>query len=358
VSRSYVTLDGLRGIAALAIVVLHCHFYTGDFSWSSAALAVDLFFVLSGFVLAYAYEARFRSSMTAVEFIKARLIRLYPLYLIGTLLGIVQALALMRLGATEVGWTWSRFWTSLPFSLVMLPAPDKTLFPFNGVMWSIFFELLINIVWALVWRPLRSTRTLIAVIAVSGAGLATSVYAWGTLTDLGLAWSTFVGGFFRVSYSFFLGVLLFRFHKQLPLPKIPPILLLAALPCVLFLPLPPALQLLAALFIMPWFVLLGSRVEPAGRLHVACAALGAASYASYAVHKRVYEMSYGGLRFVLGIDMRPFAPWIGILFIAALIVACLILNRYFDEPVRRWLSQSLKRPARLASEREGATQAP
>jgi len=142
--RTYVTLDGLRGIAALSVVVLHCYRYFGDFTWSSAALAVDLFFVLSGFVLAYAYEAKLPTASGA--FLKARLIRLYPLYLVGTLLGMIEALATMKYGG-PAAMDRATFWTSLPFSLAMLPTPWQ-MYPFDGVMWSIFFELFINAVWA------------------------------------------------------------------------------------------------------------------------------------------------------------------------------------------------------------------
>lgn len=353
--RTFVTLDGLRGIAALSIVVLHCHRYTGDIGKPSAALAVDLFFVLSGFVLAYAYEARLPTGSGA--FLKARLIRLYPLYLVGTLLGVVEALATMKFGGGSAQWTWQAFWTALPFSLVMLPTPGA-MYPFDGVMWSIFFELFINTVWAIFWRPLQSTRTLILVIIGSGIGLAASCAYWHTIVGLGLTWQTFVGGAFRVGYSFFLGVLLFRFHRRWKVPAIPPILLFAALPAVLFLDLPPIAQLLAALFVLPWFVLLGSQVEPRGLLQGAARQIGIASYAVYAIHKRLYLLSYGFVLNFFHLDLRQFAPWIVILFIAALIPLCLLLNRWIDQPARKWLAARFNPPVRSAVRQEQATQAP
>lgn len=354
--RTFVTLDGLRGVAALSIVVLHCHRYFGDMTWASAALAVDLFFVLSGFVLAYAYEARLATGARA--FIKARLIRLYPLYLVGTLFGIVEALLIIRYGQGSVEWTWSKFWTSLPLSLAMVPAPGKTMFPFNGVMWSIFFELFINVVWALFWRPLQSTRTLIAVVLVSGLGLAFSAFYWHTVTGLGTSWSTFVGGAFRVSYSFFLGVLFFRFHHRLPLPKLPVVLLLAALPAILFLPLPVYGELIAALFVLPWLVLLGSQVEPRGALEWISRQLGIASYAVYTVHKRLYLLSYAAVLQILNLDLQLFTPWIGMAFIVALLAFCLLLNRYVDAPARKWLTRRFGSRMGNAERREQVTQAP
>lgn len=353
--RTYVTLDGLRGVAALSIVVLHCYRYFGDMTWSSAALAVDLFFVLSGFVLAYAYESKLPGG--SGSFLKARLIRLYPLYLVGTLLGMIEALATIKYGAGSIPWTWTKFWTSLPFALAMLPTPGP-LYPFDGVMWSIFFELFINTIWAVFWRPLQSTPVLVAVIVSSAIGLTLSVVYTGTMVGLGTAWVYFLGGAFRVSYSFFLGVLLFRFHTRWKLPKFPPILLIGALPILLFLPMPSFVQLTIALFVLPWFVLLGSQVEPNGWLQTLARQIGIASYAVYAIHKRLYALTYGFVSYVLHIDLQPFAPWVGILFVALLIPGCLLLNRWIDVPLRRWLSQRLGQPMKGAARREEATQAP
>jgi peptidoglycan/LPS O-acetylase OafA/YrhL len=152
VNRSYATLDGLRGVAAICIVVLHCRRFFLVPDNVSMGLAVDLFFVLSGFVLSFAYDAQFKLGLTAWEFMKARLIRLYPLYLIGIVLGIGETALAIRFAPHRFSGGWHQFFVSLPFALAMVP--DRTqvdLFPFNAPMWSIFFELLINAVWALCW---------------------------------------------------------------------------------------------------------------------------------------------------------------------------------------------------------------
>lgn len=340
-TRSFVTLDGLRGVAALCIVVLHCNRFFGDFTWSSAALAVDLFFVLSGFVLAFAYGERVCEKMSRWQFVKARIIRLYPLYLVGTLLGLVEAYLVIRYQQGAIPWNWAKFLAALPFAMVMLPAPGQsTLFPFNGVMWSIFFELVINVVWAVFWQPLRSSKVLIGIVVLSGFGLATCVLATGSMWQ-GAGWNTFVGGFFRVSYSFFLGVLLYRIHQRgMSLPKIPPLALLAALPAVLFIPMPVPARLAVALFVLPWFVILGAQVEPRKALAAVCAKLGAASYAIYAVHKRIYLLAYAGILQLLNIDVQVYASeYVGTVFMAVLIAGCLFLDRFYDKPAREWLSR-------------------
>lgn len=82
-------LDGLRGIAAVAVVIFHfMEFAVPDYSKSFIAhayLAVDFFFCLSGFVIAYAYDNKVQK-LGALQFLKLRLIRLHPLVIIGSVL--------------------------------------------------------------------------------------------------------------------------------------------------------------------------------------------------------------------------------------------------------------------------------
>jgi len=81
-------LDGLRGVAALSVVAAHVYFLFG-YAFPSIDLAVDFFFALSGFVLAHAYGERLRGGMGAGRFMLLRLIRLYPLYILGTTIGLM-----------------------------------------------------------------------------------------------------------------------------------------------------------------------------------------------------------------------------------------------------------------------------
>ena len=353
-TRAYVTLDGLRGVAAVCIVVLHCYRYFGDMMWSSAALAVDLFFVLSGFVLSSAYDGRFAGGMSWRGFIKARWVRLYPLYLLGFFLGTFAEILSIRYHRGAIELSPAQFWTTLPFAAVMLPAPGSDLFPFDIPMWSVFFELLINLVWAILWKPLRSNTTLIAIILLSGLGLLVSVASGHKLTTLGATWPTFAGGFFRVSYSFFVGVLLYRVRNARVIPQMPSMFLLAALPTFLFLPLGTGVQLIAVLFILPWFVLLGCRAQSRGWTRVISHQLGAASYGVYTLHYPAYFLSYAAALEILSVDLRWFDPWIGIAFIFAVVTACLILNLCYERPARKWLAHRFD----ATIVREGVTQAP
>lgn len=87
----YEILDGLRGVAAMIVVAFHLFEtyspgVTGQIL-NHGYLAVDFFFVLSGFVIGYAYDDRWGKGMGTWTFFKRRLIRLHPLLIMGTLVG-------------------------------------------------------------------------------------------------------------------------------------------------------------------------------------------------------------------------------------------------------------------------------
>ena len=90
--RTFHTLDALRGIAAMAVVLFHCSYFYGLPQPVEGQIAVDLFFVMSGFIIAYRYDARFAAGLGTLAFAKQRLIRLYPLFILGSLIGALPAL--------------------------------------------------------------------------------------------------------------------------------------------------------------------------------------------------------------------------------------------------------------------------
>src|SRR5882757_3316593 len=92
-ARVFHTLDALRGIAAIGVVTFHMKQLFAPIAASGGYLAVDLFFMMSGVVLSHAYEGRFRAGMGTFDFMRTRLIRLYPLYFLGTMLGIAVTVA-------------------------------------------------------------------------------------------------------------------------------------------------------------------------------------------------------------------------------------------------------------------------
>jgi peptidoglycan/LPS O-acetylase OafA/YrhL len=105
-------LDGLRGLCALLIVFFHFHM-VGDGLHNHAYLAVDVYFLLSGFVVASAYEARLKSGAGVGWFFGVRMARLYPLYILLFLFDFPYTglTARSACGPTRENSTWSRIAT-------------------------------------------------------------------------------------------------------------------------------------------------------------------------------------------------------------------------------------------------------
>ncbi|WP_158778620.1 acyltransferase family protein [Streptomyces cellulosae] len=338
--KNYRTLHGIRGVAALCIVALHSPRLFGVMP-GFLGLAVDLFFALSGFVLAHAYEDRFRQGVPPLTFLRQRWVRLYPLYAVGLLLGIVHQAMCILYDSPTMAWTWSDLLIALPFAVFMLPAPLSHAFPFNGPMWSIFFELLANLVWAVFWRPLQSVRVLAGTVVVCGGFYSWALMYWET-PALGLTWVNFPGGLARVGYSFAVGLLIYRLRDKVRTPRIPPLVLMGVLPVMAFFR--PGLtgQLLSVLFVFPLVVLLGARSEPRSGTQRVYESLGKASYCVYVLHRPLAALLYAVVLQVSGQRLESFAPWGGFVFMAMLVTGGLVLTDKYETPARRWLTRRLK----------------
>ena len=145
-------LDGLRGVAAMAILAHHIGVLRHEsIFFSHGYLAVDFFFLLSGFVIGGAYEPRMAAGMTFWRYAQIRLIRLYPLIALGAVAGAVSFILTNK--PLPV-------WTALWFQLAFIPFAVTRVeaYPLNGVQWSLFFELFINAVHAALYRFLTTRR--------------------------------------------------------------------------------------------------------------------------------------------------------------------------------------------------------
>lgn len=344
----YATLDGLRGAAALLVLVVHFHSFFHLRPLAHAYLAVDLFFAMSGFVIASAYDNKLASgAMNWRQYVLLRLIRLYPLYFAGLLLGVV-ALSI-RLPASDAPLIVS----ALPANALMMPthAAVRTYYPWSGVKpfvypldfpaWSLFFELLASIAYGLFFRFL-TTKALIAVMCASAIALAVAALTVGV--DKGPYWETCYVGFARVGYAFTAGLLLYRFQRpgrrQHNAASIAVVVLAIGLFAV---PWPKSVQsaqwlfeLLVALAVVPATVWVASQVEPGPRLLPFFAFSGAVSYGIYVLHVP------------LGFIVQDLAPMTGLLrhpglvLPPALLLLTWLADRYYDTPVRRALASSTR----------------
>lgn len=355
--RIFHTLDALRGIAAIAVVTLHYKDFFRPFAATHAYLAVDLFFIMSGVVIENAYAPSFARGMSVLEFAKIRLIRLYPLYIV--------ALAIATLGAVGSFFGNNKFGfadlqslaTSALASLVFAPSPGAAsggyIFPLDPAFWSLLFELAVNILYALLWSRLRSTRTLILVMAASGAIVAMAgPYFGGIDFGPGRTDADVIIGFARATFGFLCGVALFRASADLrAAPERAPtavdlVGLLAVIGCVTPLLFQKAgawngiVDAAAALLVFPAIVWCAMRIELHGPLRGLSSILGESSYAVYVLHLPVLAV-VAAVSARLGDPLVAGAPFSGVAVILALIAACRGLDKIYDAPARRWLRRRL-----------------
>ena len=209
-------LDGLRGLAAVAVVIFH--FMEWTFTDPSqnfighGFLAVDFFFCLSGFVIGYAYDDRI-SKMGVWEFLKSRLIRLHPLIILGSVLGLLTFL-FDPFGGTPESYSVGKIILVFFSSMLLIPYPVMeerafNLFGLNAPAWSLFWEYVANVFYVFIlYRISRNVLLLLTLLAA--ATLCFVSYRAGKLLG---GWNdiTFWDGGARIFYSFLAGLAIYRF---------------------------------------------------------------------------------------------------------------------------------------------------
>lgn len=339
-SRKFHTLDGMRGVAAALVITRHAPEWFG-LSSTNSFLGVDLFFILSGFVIENAYGERLRSgALNVTRFVTLRWIRLTPLFAIASAAGMFIALIQSRHYGTTYD-VMRGVALALP-NIVLLPSlfQDRP-FSYVDVGWTVFYEFVVNIMFAATHRWL-SDRALVAVV-LAGLGGMTIAMTQGTV-DGGWLWSTAWLGLARVMYGFSLGVLLRRYHNRLPRLAIPFPIILALLGAVLMVPsgLPNAgaIEFLTVAFALPLLVHAGTCVEPSHRWFAICTLLGVASYPFYILQNSYIEFARRRVA-AIAIDPAPLAPLSGLLLIICWFLVALAVERWLDRPIRGWLSRRL-----------------
>lgn len=215
-------LDMLRGVAALCVVGLHLFAIYGDIPnvFGKGYLAVDLFFMLSGYVMARTYEPRMARGLSPISFFLARYRRLWPIMAVGGLIGLPK----LWLDPPVIG-----FAVAAVFNLLLLPIPAVGVaFPLNIPAWSIFFELTANLIHGLIlWR--LGARWLLALAAVT-IPLAFWVGLKYATFDVGAHTEDYFAGLPRVLLSYLAGIVLCRWWQDSPPLAVPPLLAFVAMP--------------------------------------------------------------------------------------------------------------------------------
>lgn len=366
----YALLDGLRGVGALIVIFFH---FGEAFATSSldqmvnhGYLAVDFFWILSGFVIGYAYDSRWKNGMTAGRFMVRRVIRLHPMVILAAVFGLI---AWLIQGSVRWDGTQMPLYAALialALGLIMIPVIPNTIidvrgnaemFPLNGPQWSLFFEYIGSIFYALFLHRL-STRWLRVWVTVTGLGMIlctlanfsggyTMGYGWSILGYDVIPWGGFIGGFMQMSFCFGIGLLMTRgFKSRRPLRGAfwicsALLVVLCALPYISLsgevTPLNGVYDLVVTLAVLPAIVWFGARGVTSDRFSTSvCEGLGRLSYPVYIVHYPLMYLFYSWV-WANHITVSEAIPQMVCILVAIPVIAWAAL-KFYDEPVRRWLT--------------------
>jgi peptidoglycan/LPS O-acetylase OafA/YrhL len=339
----YAYLDGIRGVAAILILVRH----TGNFwhfGFYRSYLAVDLFFILSGFVIAYAYDEKLRSgAISFTQFLKIRLIRLYPVFLMSLLLCAIVALDSMVFDQPSATPAPGEIARVIALTALYLPSHlsgSDELFPINAIYWSLLFELVVNVIYAMI-RPCLNTIVLLVLVLVSGLSIAAVAIGYGTL-NVGFTWgaATILSGFSRAAFGIFAGLLLFRLRGQFLNRFGGMVSPWAACILICFVLISPSIyrfdaviDWLAVAFVFPVAILFASQTSST-RFEGLLVMLGSASYPIYVFHRPIAAL----ITRSAGEPVTRCAPFSGVILVIFLITFSVWLERHVDVPVRRRLA--------------------
>lgn len=340
----FLLLDGLRGVAAFAVILDHVPGgWLGDLV-PGRYLAVDFFFVLSGFVLAHAYGQKLQQGWSPMAFMKARLIRLYPMYLLALAIGLsLSVMGLLR------GWNgpgWGDVAMVAAFGLLFLPTPPVTafgdgqlLYPANAPAWSLFFELVANLIYALIARVLTG-RVLGAILVTGAIAVAFTVSRHADTGGPGWLWSHMDAGLARVTFDFFAGIAIYRLHQRRPFWAMPWWGAVLAFLAVIAVPAPGEWRAVydigAGLVLMPLLVMFASGTKVDGAIARLCGVFGLLSYGVYVLHVPLFSaVGIAGAAAGLQLGEGPLVVLM-VAGLAALVAG--IAHVLYDQPVRRWLS--------------------
>ena len=359
----YDILDGLRGVAAITVVWFHLFeaYATShlDQRINHGYLAVDFFFILSGFVIGYAYDDRWKKKMSVADFLKRRLIRLHPMVVMGAVIGAVmfyfQGCSVWDVSTVSV----SMLLAATLLNALLIPATPGSeirglgeMYPLNGPSWSLFFEYIGNILYALFIHKLP-TRALSVLVLLAGCGLA-AFAVWGPLGDICVGFAmteeNMVGGSLRLMFAFSAGLLLSRVFKPV---HIRGAFWICSLCVVALLSVPRIggsenlwmnglYDTFCAVVAFPLLVFLGASGKTTDKVTArVCKFLGDISYPLYMVHYPFIYLYYAWVKNE-NLTFTESLPGALALVAGSVILAYLCLKLY-DEPVRRFLTDRFLR---------------
>lgn len=368
--QHYELLDGLRGVAALLVLWYHIH---EGFSFAGGGviervnhgyLAVDFFFILSGFVISYAYDDRWaKGSLTMKGFFRRRLIRLHPMVVMGAMIGCICYLlqGSVRWDGSHV--SLSLIMLALLCAMFFIPAApgarydvrgNGEMFPLNGPSWSLFFEYIGNLLYALLVRRM-SDKALAVLTALLGVGVA--VFTMGDLVGYGMfgvGWTldglNFFGGLIRMMFPFSMGMLVQRKFRPV---KVRGAFWICSLVLLVLFHVPyiessggfcmnGLFESACIILVFPFLIWLAASGRTTDRFSTAvCKFLGDISFPVYIVHYPLMYLFYSWLIKTKQYTLGETWPLALVVCLGSVLLAYACLKLY-DEPVRRWLVRRFK----------------
>ena len=380
----YEILGGMRGVASILVMCFHLtmayNFSRVDTPLGHVSMAVDFFFLLSGYVIGYAYDNRW-DRMSVWNFCKRRLVRLHPMIVMGTLVGMVLFYftgvyepsdhSSHLVDQTSVG----MLILITLLGMLLIPTPKSLDIRgwsetnnLNPAHWSLFFEYIANILYALFIRKFSKKVLAVFVLAAGFLTLDKALHldVFGIYADMGGGRNSMSGGFYltpqhlfigfvRLFYPFFCGLLLSRIKARIQVSGgfwwcTFMLIVLLLMPFIRGgeIGTPGCMDgiyyAVSILVLFPLLVCMGAGSQVTGRSRRVCRFLGDISYPLYVTHN---PLAFLQRKWVVEHPDAPLGQHIFIfvtLSFTAIALAWAMLKLY-DEPVREWLKRKLWKKA-------------
>jgi peptidoglycan/LPS O-acetylase OafA/YrhL len=333
----YAALDGLRGFAAVSVLLFHLgHWKSHHVLATNANYAVDFFFCLSGFVISIAYKSKIESGMGAFKFLKIRLVRLMPIIVIGTLISAAYLVARIlwlhddAIAPLELATATLLGMLSIPMFTASKAIGGPDVFPLNGPQYTLFLELVVNAFWVVTHRAVGLWTALAIALACYAAS--------ATFGMTGDKVENFWTGFPRVFGSFYMGVAVYHAQQRFPLfdderwkSIFFPLAILTAIFFYWPRPTPYWMGWTWSVFVPALFIISGSKVKLTGNARSFGLFLGELSYPMYGLHYPIFV--WVNAMYQETLDRKYY--FVGnMLVILAVFAGSWLILRLFDEPLR------------------------
>lgn len=369
--QRYEILDGLRGVAALMVIIFHFfELYSFENPYKQIInhgyLAVDFFYVLSGFVLGYAYDDRW-DKMSYWDFYKRRLIRLHPMVIAGTLIGMCYFFLSECIFCPNIeSVNPLYFFLTIIMSLFMIPCPAQMDIrgwgetnSFNGPNWTLTYEYIVNILYSLIFRRLHTI--IIGILTLASAllliNLTCNFDIFNVMKERETKKNTVIGGwsltscelcigFTRLFYPYFAGYLIYRLKLKV---RIPYSFIFCSIILIIFLSMPRVggeahpifngiYESVVIILIFPLVIIVGAGDATKNEIITKiCKFIGELSYPIYISHYPIIYLNSAWTSFHMKDSLfNKIMVSIGSFFIMVFNAYSLI--ELYDKPVRKWLA--------------------